>query len=727
MEASREILWNVSHIGNQVVMYLMFAASMVVFTWGLWSRTKLYLAGSSDNTRSGNFLPRLKLIYDYVGKQKKVRQKKTVGRFHNLIVYGFLVLLFTTTMVFIDHDLGIDIYKGKFYLGVTILSDLFGLGVIIGTLMAIHKRYVANPDRLHKTPGDWLMLAMLAALCIQGFLLEGMRIAATDDPWALYSPVGYVVSLFFYPFSDGVIRVFHFITWWIHAINVFVFFALLPYTKFLHIFTSSANLYLQNLGPKGALRSIGDMEAVMEAAMESEDEFSLGSSTIGDLTWKQRLDLDACTSCGRCQEVCPAYNSGKVLSPKWLILDTRDHMLSLQANSNESEAGDKDDEGNLLDRIDRHLLSLFTLGYGNEKIESTARAENELSQSSRLSIGESLDTPLAGGVMEEDVFWSCNTCRACEEVCPVGIEHVDYIVDVRRSMAMMEGKIPTEAQGTLRAIETRGNPFGPSEERANWSDGLDVKILEDGDSVEVLYWVGCVSAFDKRKQSIARSMVKILNASGKSWGMLGNRECCSGDPARRLGEENLYQTQAKSNLGSLGGIEFKKIVSNCPHCFNSLKNEYPQLASFPPEGTEVIHHSHFISSLLKSGELEMEGGIDGDISYHDPCYLGRYNDTYDEPRDILVQIGGGKAPVEMRENRERGKCCGAGGGHFWMDMKVGERVNVQRVEQAAETGAKTIATGCPFCMQMLEDGIKLTDNTLMEVKDISELVAERLV
>ncbi len=717
--ASREILWNITSPFNMVVMYTLFGISMVIFCYGLYRRFRLYSAGRPANQLLGDWGTRVKAIWSGAFRQKGVNRKKKPKIFHNLIFWGFMVLTFTTTMVAIDHDFGIDIYQGKFYLIVTILSDLFGLGLGIGVLYAAWVRYVDKPDRLHNTAGDWMMLLLLALMVFQGFGLEGLRIAATNDPWAPYSPVGLLTAIILSPLPEAALPPLHFSLWWIHAVTVFVWIALLPYTKFMHIFTASANLFFKKLAPKGALENIGDIEKIMEEAMESGDEeFNLGINNATDLSWKQRLDLDACTSCGRCQELCPAYNSGKVLSPKWLVLDSRDHLLSL-ASSGKDPQGEV--TSNPLDKVDNYLLEKLYMP--SSSAQSAKRASNELVQNSRLSVGESWDTPFAGGVMEEDVFWSCTSCRACEEICPVGINHLDMIMGVRRNMAMIEGKIPSEAQGSLRAIETRGNPFGPAESRTDWTEGLEVPILKDGAEVDILYWVGCVSAYDKRKQEIARSMVKILNSSGLSWGILGNRECCTGDPARRLGDENLFQNQVKQNIPNLTGIKFETVVANCPHCFNSLKNEYPQIGEFPPAGTRIIHHSELIKELISDKKIEVSNDINEKVTFHDPCYLGRYNDSYQEPRDVLVQIGA-KNLVEMKDNKERGKCCGAGGGHFWMDMKVGERVNVQRTEQALETGASTVATGCPFCLQMMEDGAKLTESEdKLAVKDIAELVA----
>lgn len=726
-EATRPIYWNVEHIANQVLLYALLLVCLVVLAWGLYSRLALWLSGRPDNNRFSHYLLRVRSMFRDVLAQVQTNRDPDARNFHSLIFWGFAALLFATTMVFLHQDLGWRVYEGRYYLAVTMVADVFGLLLMLGIALAYHRRYIRRPDRLHTRASDDTMLGLLFLLCLQGFLLEAARIYVTNDPWAAYSPVGAAFAVIFTGMSPAMVKTFHMFLWWFHAVTVFLFLGLIPYSKFFHIVSSSANLFFKNFSrPKGALSHPGDIEALLEASMEDEEEaeFRIGASTFEDLTWKQRLDLDACTSCGRCQDVCPAYNSGKVLSPKWLILDSREHMHKLHLKSGQEP--ERSWAARTLNSVDRSLLGWFLNESSNE--EDKRRADNPMVQNeARKNIGESVDDEIAGTVLDEDVFWACTTCRACMEVCPVGIEHVDYIVDVRRSMALMQGNLPSEAQPALRAIETRGNPFGPSEDRMNWADGLELPILKKGDEVDVLYWVGCVSAFDKRKQNIARAMVKILNAAGVNWGMLGERECCTGDPARRLGEENLFQTQAKTNIATLSEVKFNRMVANCPHCFNTFKNEYPQVGDFSAgNDIEVVHHTHFIGDLVRQGKLTLSSALNSEITFHDPCYLGRYNDTYDEPRDVLVQLGASRLH-EMESTREKAMCCGAGGGHFWFDMKVGERVNSLRVDQAAETGANRIATGCPFCMQMLEDGIKLTDReSELDVRDIAELVAEAI-
>jgi len=728
-EASREIMWNVSATGNTVMMYTLFALSMVIAAIGVFRHGELVLAGKADPEHLGNLWRRFVSLFRQGLLQKKVVRKRKAGLSHTLIYLGFLVLLFTTTMVFIDHDFGIRIYQGNFYLGVTLLSDIFGFGIIVGCLLAAHRRYISKPDLLHNRPADSFMLWMLVLLCVQGFMLEGLRIHATQDPWAIYSPIGLGVAKFFWHLSEPAARTLHFATWWFHTVTVFVFFALIPYTKFFHFIASAANLYFQpRKRPLGEVRSPGDLEKLIEQG----EEFSLGLGTIKDYSWKQLTDLEACTSCGRCQEVCPAYITGKPLSPKWMILDTRNHALALHAEDKLAKSYIPLPFRKLDGWLNSRYLaksSGLTRGDNGEgySADGEFRALNPLVQKASRNIGRSVEDRIAGDVMDPDVFWSCNTCMACVEACPVGINHVDIIVENRQNMALMHGEIPSEASNTLRALETRGNPFGAPEDRTNWLAGLDVKILQPGDSVDYLYWVGCVSSYDPRKQKIAQSLVKLMNHAGLSFGILGTSEGCTGDPARRLGEENLFQTLAKTNIETLKGITFKTLVANCPHCFNTIKNEYPEFGNLGEgRSPEIIHHSKLLRDLVKAGKIKLNS-TEQEVTFHDPCYLGRYNEEYDAPRDTLKANSKLKI-VEMEQSRNKGLCCGAGGGHFWMDMKVGERVNVVRINQAAETGAKQVATACPFCMQMLEDGAKLTDREeSMQIKDIAEFMADNLV
>lgn len=730
--ASREIMWNVSSLTNVVAMYSIFAIASVIGLVGLLRHFEIWAAGKNDATRAYHWSNGLRHMFSWGLMQRGTVREPKAAVGHTLIYLGFLVLTFTTTMVMVDHDLGIPIYQGNFYLIVTLLSDLFGLGLLIGLALMAKRRYLDSPDQLHNRPADAIFLITLVLLVIQGFCLEGLRIHVTNDPWATWSPVGLVFAKFFWFLSDSASRTLHFLIWWWHALTVFVFVALFPYTKFLHLFASSINLFFgRSSSPKGQLPFPGDLEKMME----TQDDFNIGLQSIGDYSWKHLLDLDACTSCGRCQNVCPAYQTGKPLSPKWLILDTRNHMLALHAQNKFQSALKLVPK--FLKAIDQWLQkSVFfpgtglradpvTSGYTNS---GSYRGSNIAIHDTSLKIGADFNDRIAGDVLSQDVFWSCTTCMACVEACPVGINHVDQIVENRRNMVLMHGEIPSEAQATLRALENRANPYGPAEDRANWLAELDVPILKPGDSVDYLYWVGCVSAFDPRKQKIARALVEIMKRAGLSFGVLGNLEGCSGDPARRLGEENLFQMLAKTNIATLQSVSFQYLVANCPHCFNTIKNEYPQFGNLQNGlQAKIIHHSQLLKRLLEQEKIKLRDQTQQEsFTIHDPCYLARYNDEVDAPRASLSKVRSLKI-VEMEASGKKGLCCGAGGGHFWMDLKQGERVNVIRTEQAVQTGASNIATACPFCLQMLEDGIKLTGREAShQVKDLAEVIYENL-
>ncbi len=721
--ASREILWNVGSLPNVILTYVFLLISVAIALLGIWGRVSLWNEGPAAPAHTGRWLERTGDLIKDVMFQARVLRDISAGTFHTLVYLGFLVLLFTTTMVFIDHDLGIKIYHGDFYLAVTVFSDLFGVLLLVGVALFAYRRYVQRPDRLHTRKGDAFLLTALAVLIIQGYALEALRIHATNDPWAAYSPIGKLVGGLFWPLSLHATKQLHFLIWWFHTITVFTVIAVIPYTKFFHLVASTLNLFFRRSDrPKGALSFPGDLEKLME----SGEEFSIGLGSLKDYNWKQRLDLDACTSCGRCQEVCPAYNSGKPLSPKWMVLDTRNHMLALHAKDGiQHTPGWVRQTDSALTEWCLSSNGLAAADGGSMQYANNKRSDNALTNESALQLGGAWEARIAGEVLNPDVFWSCTTCMACVEACPVGINHVELIVGNRRNMTLMQGEIPSEAQATLRALENRANPYGDPKDRSNWFRDLDVPVVKTGDSVDYLYWVGCVSSYDPRKQKIAVALVNLMKHAGVSFGVLGNAEGCSGDSARRLGEENLFQSLAKKNIELLRSISFKHLVANCPHCFNTIKNEYPQIGNLADgEQPEVIHHSLLLKRLIEKGKIRITGEIKDKITFHDPCYLGRYNQVYQAPRSALHSVKGLEI-VEMERSKERSFCCGAGGGHFWMDMKVGDRVNVLRTEEAAKTGANIVATACPFCMQMMEDGAKLTNREeTLKVKDIAEVLWE---
>jgi Fe-S oxidoreductase len=427
-------------------------------------------------------------------------------------------------------------------------------------------------------------------------------------------------------------------------------------------------VFFTNTKARGKLGSIE-----LDLDQLEQGDVHLGAGMLEDLTWKQMLDLYSCTECGRCQNVCPAWNTGKPLSPKLIVMNLRDHVF---------------EEGPGLLRAKRR-------GEEYERI------------------------PLNPNVIEDEVVWDCTTCGACMQECPVNIEHIDHIVDMRRNLVMAESRFPAEAGTLLRNLENTSNPWGqPQSTRADWAKGLGVRIIEDGQAPEYLYWVGCASSFDDRAKKIAQTLAKVLQRAGVPWAILGPRELCNGDPARRIGNEYLFQDMARRCVETLNGAGVRKIVVNCPHCFNTLRNEYPDFGG----DYEVIHHTELLARLMREGRLKPTQQIREMLTYHDPCYLGRHNNIYDEPRDVLDRIPG-LSTTEMPRHRERGFCCGAGGSRMWMEERLGKRVNIERTEEAIATGADTLGVACPYCLVMLDDGAKAKGERI-KVVDVAQVVAE---
>ena len=636
-------------------MYALLIPTAVVFVYGLYRHYRLWRRGKAE-PRFDHVVLRLKELLVYAFLQRRLLNNPFAGLFHTLIFFGFTVLFIGTLIVMVHEDFGLPIMRGNFYLVFQSLTlDVFGALSILGVLIALYHRYLHRPARLHSRWQDGAILGLVLTILLTGFVVEGLRIIATADPWRYWSPVGLATGKFVSAFLPAAsFRPAHALFWWFHLLLVFGFIAWIPYSKLLHIFTSPANIYFRSLEAKGG----------MLKPINTETAESFGVNRIDQMSWKGLLDLDACTECGRCQDVCPAFNTRKPLSPKSLILDLRQ---SLYADGTSASAA----------------------------------------------------TPLIGNVIAEDTLWSCTTCGACMQECPVFIEHVPKIVDMRRHLVMEEGKFPETMQRALRSLEARGHPFpGASASRIDWYQGLDVKILSEAGPTEYLYWVGCATALNPRNQKTARNFVRLLQQAGVEFAILGQEERCSGDPARRVGNEYLFETLARKNIELLETRKVKKIITTCPHCFNTLKNEYRQFGA----NFEVFHHTEILVQLINEGRLKPLDGLDQRVTYHDPCYLGRYNDTYKEPREVLAAIPNARL-IEMAQSREKSFCCGAGGGLMWIEEPSDKRVNSKRVEHAVETGANILAVACPFCMTMLEDGVKAgTGERELKVMDIAELL-----
>jgi Fe-S oxidoreductase len=652
-DATREVLWNITHVW---VMYLMFIASLIVAGYGIYRRVSIWKRGLPAD-RFDRPARRLRMLLDHALGQRRTVRERYAAVFHTFIFTGFIILTIATTVVMLHHDFNLPLMRGAFYLYFqSFIVDLFGILLLVGVGIAAIRRSVFRPKKLVYTDESLLILLAIFSIALTGFLIEGWRIAATNDPWGAWSPFGDLLakaseSLM----SAETIVAAHRITWWFHAVLVFGFVAWAPYTKMIHVLTGPLNIYTARLEPSGAsLKSI-DFDKQLESGEP------MGVKTLAGFTWKDLLDFDACTECGRCTSVCPANTVGKSLSPRDMILDLR---------------------------------FMARVGDLQSTICNTASAASP----------ESL--------------WQCTTCGACMEACPVFIEQMPKIVDLRRFLVMEEADFPATMQDAITSLESRGHPFkGTQSTRIDWADGLNLRAAAEIGNAEVLFWVGCGGALIERNQKVVRATAQLLEKAGVEFAILGREEKCTGDPARRIGNEFLFETLAKENVEKLNGYNVKKIVTSCPHCFNTFRNEYPQFGG----RYEVYHHSEFLAKLVDEGKLAPRAQAEQKVAYHDPCYLGRHNGVFDAPRQ-LVQVAS-RPVVEMERSRENGFCCGGGGGMSFVDEPKDKRVNQERARQVLETGAEILAVGCPFCLTMMEDGVNARKGDRdVKVMDVAEIL-----
>jgi Fe-S oxidoreductase/nitrate reductase gamma subunit len=611
------------------------------------------------------------------------------GVMHSLIYFGFLVLLGVTTVLEVDHQLPEDLkfLHGDVYKAYVLVGDAAGLVFTAGVVWAILRRYVQRPYRIRlKTRGEYaLILGVLLTLGLTGFTTEMFRIAhltaeGVDTDYEKWSFIGYPLSQLVDGASVDTLSTWHQASWIVHVVSFIVFLVILPITMLRHMFTSPLNMYLRDRNrPKGAMKPLPNLT---ETSLES-----FGAVAIEDFTWKQLLDTDACTMCGRCTSVCPAHATGKPLDPREIVLKVGEVMAATA----------------------EHALGGSVTPPLSVKGDITVSAN---------SIFERI-TP-------EEV-WACTTCRACDENCPVNIEILDKILDARRYLSLMESNFPAELGNAYRAMENQGNPWGMSQgDRADWAKDLDVTVVDPGEPFpyEYLYWVGCAGSFDDKNKKVTQAMAKLLKRAGIDVAILGPSEMCTGDSARRSGNEYLFQMLAMPNIEMLDGMGVKKVITQCPHCFNALKNEYPQLGGH----YEVVHHSQLLEHLIETGRLDMSmASLEDRVTYHDSCYLGRHNDVYLAPRKVVASIKGVEV-VEMPRNGTKGMCCGAGGARMWMEESIGVKVNDERAKEALSTGATRVATACPFCYIMLDDGVKAAgaDDGQVKVADLAVHVLDAI-
>jgi Fe-S oxidoreductase len=653
----RDTFWNVP-VWAQVALYAGALVAVGIFAAGLWQHVRLWRQGTPES-RFDRIPERVWFVVKEALGQARILSQAYPGVMHAIMFWGFLALFLGTVLATIDFDItlpffGVKLLKGTFYLAYETVLDLFGLFFVIGLGMALYRRYVVRPSRLDPTARFAGVLGLLFLINVTGFVIEAARLAAVKPEWAPWSPVGYVMAHAFLAagMGEGALRGLHLGTWLFHAVLALGFIAVIPHSYFMHLITTPLNAFFVKLTPRGEIPKIPDIEAAE----------TLGVSKIEEFSWKRRLDFEACTECGRCQDVCPAHMAGTRLNPKQIILKLRDHMRGGKPG------------------------------------------------------------PIHGALIAPEELWACTTCMACVEACPAFIDIVDTIIDLRRHLTLSEGALPSTAPQSLQNIRRAGNPWGlPPADRLKWAEGLEVPVLEAGREVEYLYWVGCSASYDRRNQEIARSVVKILKAAGVSFAVM-QEERCHGEVARRLGEEYLYQTLQQENVANLKKYTFKKVITHCPHCFNTILNEFPQF-----DGRfEVLHHSVVIRQLLRDGRIRPSKPVKQRITFHDSCYLGRYNGITEAPREVLMAVPGVEL-VEMPRNRERGLCCGGGGGHMWMEVRSEKRVNLIRVEEALTVKPDVVGSACPFCLAMMDLGRKVMGvEESLQAKDVAEVVAESL-
>jgi Fe-S oxidoreductase len=717
---------------------VLVAAAAAAFLF--WRRARWHLAilrRGQPLDRFGNVWRRIGALGVFVIGQRRLLQDLGPGLTHAFVFWGFLVLLATTgnylTNGLVEAILGWP-FGGFIWSVIVFFANVFVALVLASVIYFVIRRTIIRPTRLALTRDAFIILSLIFGIVLTEWFGDAFAyVVEPGDPSRTWAVLAGPVSVALEGIGAEAASIGYGVMGWIHILLVLGFGAYLPYSKHLHILTSEPNVYFKNLEPRGALRKM-DLEA--EPA-EGEELPTFGAKGLKDLTWRHLLDPLACTECGRCMQFCPASMTGKTLSPKHLMEGLRDQVLMAETALAAAASAQRAWKGGA--------------SGGAEASEATLTLARERAE-------EALSLPLIDNAIPEEAVWQCTTCGWCVEGCPVLIEHVDTIVEIRRNAVLEESKFPKELNAAFRNMENAGNPWGqPKSARLDWAKGLDVPVLgqtdprvrangnggdgaaapgarwrtihesaPSGDPIggRVLFWVGCAGAFDDRNRKVVRAMAQLLAQAGVDFAVLGAQETCTGDPARRAGNEYLYQMLAEENVATLSAAHAEHgittIVATCPHCFNTIRNEYPQ---FGLNGVHVLHHTQLLDRLVAEGRLVPSQHHEAMVAYHDACYLGRYNEVYDEGRRVVASVPGQQV-VEMDLHHRKGMCCGAGGARMWMEEREGQRINHRRVEQALEKSPDAIATACPFCLIMLRDGTVDLDRGDVEVRDVAELLAD---
>ena len=659
---------------RQIIFLILFIPAILFFVRSAATLIRTLKLGKPDN-RFDNPPKRLYNVVSIALFQTKLFREPVAGTLHALIFWGFIALSLVVVESLLEGLFGAFSFSflGSFYHVITFSQEIFCVLVVFAVAGSLWRRFITKVKRLqvdaHGSFDAAMILVWIAAIVTSTLFQNAARIALGTHPAGLNYPVSSLLSTLF-TYSQGT-YLFHEIIWFLHIGLVLAFLNYLPYSKHLHVLTSIPNVYFSSLKPKGALQPIN---------LQDETLTKFGATDADDLTWKQLLDGYTCTECGRCESVCPANLTGKLLSPRKIIVDTR-HRTTEKAP----------------------LMMAGTLDSNQEIAGKT----------------------LLDGYITEEELWSCTTCMACVNECPVMIEHVDEIVELRRGLVLNESRFPPELKTVFDNLERNFTPWAfPHSTRADWTNGLNIPTMaEVGDAkeIDVLFWVGCAGSYDARYKKVSTAFSKLMQQAGIKFAILGTEEKCNGDAARRMGNEYLAQTMMTENIETLKRYNVKKIVATCPHCFHSLKKEYPQFGG----NFEVVHHTDFLNQLVEEGRLQISSQKKNTetITYHDSCYLARYNNVVDTPRTMLEATGA--SLVEMPRAKDKGLCCGAGGGRMWMEETAGKRINIERTEEALSTGASTVASACPFCMTMMSDGVKAKEAAeKVQVKDIAEILLE---
>lgn len=656
---------------STVIFIVVFIAAVTLFISSCYSRFRLVAMGKPDNRFKEIGRRIWNMIYYPFSQRCTISRSYRFGINHALLFWSFMLLLIANTEFLlhglVPNTIALSKLPSGAYHALAMIFDVVSILVLVAIVAAVARRFLFPPKFIEARSRDaFIILGLIATLMIAFFFTHGAEIAQGVEEAASYMPISnFVGTTILGGASQGAAETVADVFWWIHAIVLLSFLNYLPYSKHMHILTSIPNCFFRSID---------------KVTTQPREEFAkgnvYGAERVDQLTWKDLFDSYSCTECGRCSDNCPASNTGKALQPRLLIHDIKVNLLT---------------NGPLLLKKGEPVLPL---------------------------IGDH-----HGGSVSEQVLWDCTTCGACMEVCPVFIEHVPKIVNMRRHLVEMKAKFPHELHNFFENIEGRSNPWGIApEKRASWIQEAGAEIFESG-KTEYLFYVGCAGSLDSRSKQVTLATTKVLNAAGVSWGVLGKDELCCGDSLRRLGNEFVFEDMAKKNVALFKEKGIKKIITQCPHCFSTFKNDYRQYDT----DIEVVHHTEFINSLIEQGKLKLNGGASlGNVVFHDSCYLGRYNSIYDQPRSA-VAAATGQVPAEMDKNRSRAFCCGGGGGRMWLEENVGDRIYVARTEQALKQEPDTICTCCPYCMTMFEDGLKdKKAEEKVKVMDLSEIVASAL-